>query len=90
MEKGKIKKAVALGFDAEKRAAPHVVATGKGDVASRIVAVAKEHGIPIQEDADMVEVLSKLDINREIPVELYKAIAEILAYIYRANGAAKT
>ena len=89
MGKDKIKKAVALGFEPEKRKAPHVVATGKGGVAEKIVAVAKEHGIPIQEDPDMVEVLSKLDIDREIPIELYKAVAEVLACIYRANKGKK-
>jgi flagellar biosynthesis protein len=78
-------KAVALKYDRNKDGSPKVAAKGKGEIAERIIAIAKEHGIPIREDADLVEVLSRLDIETEIPPGLYKAVAEILAFIYRVN-----
>lgn len=85
MKKKKIKKAVALGYKPTSDDAPKVLAVGKGTVAEKIIATAKEHGIPLQEDSDMAEVLSKLDINEEIPPDLYQAVAEILSFVYRVN-----
>jgi len=84
-ENKKPKKAVALQYDKEKGGAPVTVAKGAGDVAERIIALAEEHGIPIHEDSDLVEILSKLNLNQEIPPETYVVVAEILAFIYRAN-----
>ena len=83
--KNTIKKAVALGYNKEKDNAPKVLATGKGSIADSIIAKAKEHNIPIKEDKDLVEILSKIDINQEIPPNLYKAIAEIFSFLYRAT-----
>lgn len=80
-----MKKAVALKYKPEQRAAPVVVAKGKGYVAEEILSRAKEHGVPIQEDPSLVEVLSKLDIDQEIPPELYQLVAEVLSFIYRAD-----
>ena len=85
-----MKKAVALKYQAESDSAPKVVAKGKGDIAARIIAVAKEHGIPIHEDADLLEVLATLELDREIPAHLYLTVAEILAFIYRVNSSMKT
>lgn len=82
-------KAVALRYDKEKDRAPRVVAKGEGLVAQKIREIAEESGIPIREDDDLVELLAKIDIDREIPVELYGAIAEILSWIYRANDEMK-
>ncbi len=79
------KKAVALKYDKEKDAAPRLVGKGVGQVAEAIIALAKEHGIPIQPDSDLVEVLSRLKLNQEIPPETYVLVAEILAFIYRTN-----
>ncbi|MDG4475844.1 EscU/YscU/HrcU family type III secretion system export apparatus switch protein [Thiovibrio frasassiensis] len=79
------KKAVALRYDTSQDPAPKIIAKGAGDIALKIIALAKEHGIPIQEDADLVEVLAKLDLNADIPPETYLVVAEILAFIYRAN-----
>jgi FlhB-like protein len=79
------RKAVALRYDAEKRAAPHVTAKGAGLVAERILQLAREHGIHIHEDQDLVAVLSKLDVNTDIPEALYRAVAEVLAFVYRLN-----
>lgn len=85
-EKEKTKKAVALKYEKEKQRAPKVAAKGRGDVAKKIIEVARAHNIPIQEDADLVEVLSKLDLDDEIPPHLYRVIAEMLAFIYRVNA----
>jgi flagellar biosynthesis protein len=78
-------KAVALRFRRETDSAPTVVAKGRGLVAQRIKEVAREHGVPIRQDDDLVELLAEVDIDREIPMELYAAVAEILAWVYRAN-----
>jgi flagellar biosynthesis protein len=77
------KKAAALRYDARKDAAPKVVAKGKGKVAEKILQIAKEHNVPIKDDPQLVEVLSTLDLYQEIPPELYRAVAEILAFVYR-------
>jgi len=82
----KINKAVALGYDPSKDAAPRVLAKGSGCLADRIVKIAKEKGINLYEDAALVEALSVIDIDREIPAELYHAIAEVLAFIYSLDN----
>jgi len=79
-------KAAALKYDPEKDAAPKVIAKGRGIIAEKIIDVARKNNIPIQSDPGLVEILSKLDIDEQIPVELYKAVAEILAFIYQANN----
>ncbi|WP_274361500.1 EscU/YscU/HrcU family type III secretion system export apparatus switch protein [Paenibacillus thermotolerans] len=84
-ETQKPRKAVALSYTPETNAAPVIVAKGKGAVAERIMTTAKEHGVPVQEDASLVEVLSQLDIEQEIPPELYKLVAEIMSFVYRAD-----
>jgi flagellar biosynthesis protein len=81
----KMKKAVALGYNKEKDNAPRVLATGKGAVAENIIDAAKKYNVPIKEDSDLVEILSKVDINQEIPPNLYKAVAEIFSFLYRAT-----
>ena len=78
-------KAVAIRYDGKKESSPRVVAKGKGYVARKIKAIAEEHNIPIRHDDDLVELLAEIDIDREIPQELYAAVAEILSWIYRAN-----
>lgn len=83
------KEAVALTYDLNKSDAPILAAKGKGLVADEIIKRAKENEIPIQEDASLVEVLSKLDINEQIPENLYQAVAEIFAFIYRADQSMK-
>jgi flagellar biosynthesis protein len=78
-------RAAALRYERPTDRAPRVVARGEGHLAERILAAAREHGIPIHEDRALVQVLSKLDIDEEIPLEVYQAVAEILAFLYRAN-----
>ena len=75
-------KAAALKYRHEKDNAPRLVAKGRGKVAEHIIKVARAHGIPVQEDKELVEFLSMLDLYQEIPPELYKAVAEVLAFIY--------
>lgn len=79
------KKAVALKYDPGQGESPIVAAKGKGLLAERILETAREHGIPVQEDAALVEVLSKLDLDQQIPAELYDLVAEILTFIYRSD-----
>jgi flagellar biosynthesis protein len=79
------KKAVALQYRPEKNAAPKVSAKGSGRVAEKIIELAKTHGIPVKDDPDLIEVLSKLDIEEEIPPNVYIAVAELLAFVYSIN-----
>lgn len=79
--------AVALKAEPDPAAPPTVVATGKGAVAEQILALAFAHGIKVREDADLAEVLAQLDLDSPIPVEVLTTVAEILVYVYRANGA---
>ncbi|MBD8497045.1 EscU/YscU/HrcU family type III secretion system export apparatus switch protein [Paenibacillus arenosi] len=78
-------KAVALSYEPGQATAPVVVAKGQGLLAERIVATAVENGVPIQEDASLVEVLSKLDLDQQIPAELYQLVAEVLTFVYRSD-----
>jgi flagellar biosynthesis protein len=78
-------KAAALKYRPCVDSAPLVVAKGRGSIAEKIIALARQHGIPIREDRDMVEVLSTLDMYEEIPPELYKAVAQVLAFIYQMS-----
>lgn len=77
------RQAVALRYEPAKDAAPHVAAKGRGLIAERIIALARDHAIPIREDRNLVQMLSALDLNKEIPPAVYKAVAEILAWVYR-------
>jgi flagellar biosynthesis protein len=79
------KKAVALRYDQEKDAAPTVVGKGIGRLAERLLEIARAHDIPIHEDADLVEVLARLELNEQIPESTYFIVAEILAFVYRTN-----
>ena len=80
-----LRKAVALKYNPAEHAAPVVAAKGQGHIADRILELAREHDVPVQEDASLVEVLSRLDIDQEIPPELYALVAEVLSFIYRAD-----
>jgi flagellar biosynthesis protein len=79
--------AVALDYDPTSTgSAPRVLATGRGAVAEQILELAFAHGVKVRQDADLVQILSAVDVDSEIPVEAFAAVAEILAYVYRANG----
>ena len=77
--------AVALRYDEDRDAAPRVLAKGRGDVARRILDLARERGIPVRTDADLAQALAQLDLQEMIPAELYPAVAEALAFVYRQN-----
>lgn len=82
-EKGRnLQKAAALKYNAQVNSAPVVKAKGVGKVAEKIIQIARENNIPIKEDPDLVEMLVLLDLEQEIPPELYKVVAEILAFVY--------
>lgn len=76
--------AIALNYDG--KSAPRVTAKGQGLVAEQIIAIAKEHDIPLHTDVAMVRMLSKLSLGDEIPRELYVAVAEVIAFIYLLSG----
>ncbi len=80
--------AVALGYDDTKNNAPVVLAKGQDEIAARIIALAQEHGIEIRQDQDLLQILKAVDINQEIPIEAFAAVAEILSYIYQQNAKA--
>lgn len=78
-----IKKAAALAYDSV--GAPRVVAKGEGLLAKKIIALAQEQGIPVQNNDLLVEALMQIELSKEIPPELYQAVAEILAFIYKLD-----
>jgi flagellar biosynthesis protein len=79
-------KTIAVAVEESAGAAPKVSATGRGYVAEQILQIAFARGIKVREDADLVQVLAALDVESDIPTEAFAAVAEILAYVYRANG----
>ncbi len=85
----KIQKAVALEYVKGKDAAPRVTASGKGAIAEQILNIAFANGIKVREDSELVEILSLLEIDSVIPVEVFGTVAEILSYVYRANASYK-
>ncbi|WP_228026616.1 EscU/YscU/HrcU family type III secretion system export apparatus switch protein [Campylobacter californiensis] len=80
------KRAVALGYNRKKDNAPKVLASGSDYMADKIISVAKKHEIPIKEDPDLIEILSKVEVNQEIPPNLYKAVAEIFGFLYKVTN----
>ena len=76
-------KAAALKYDPSTDNAPKVTAKGHGKTAQKIIEIAKENDIPVKEDKDLMELLDKVDVDREVPPEMYKAIAEVFSYIYK-------
>jgi flagellar biosynthesis protein len=75
------KKAVALRYEPEKDNAPVVLAKGYGELAERIIKIAKERNIPIVEDKDLISALIRVEVFEEIPPELYRAVAKVLVFI---------
>jgi len=79
--------AVALKYQPKSDNAPRVTAKGKGKVAEKIIEIAKKNNIYIHNDPDLIEILSQLDINDQIPPDLYIVAAELLAFVYSLNSA---
>lgn len=88
-EQSEIKKAVALEYDRGVDAAPRVTASGKGAIAEQILAIAFAQGIKVREDSDLLEILSKIEVDSPIPLEAFATVAEILSYVYAANASLK-
>lgn len=84
-----VQKAVAIEYDRKADNAPRVTASGKGAIAEQILQIAFERGIKVRQDAELVEILSLVEVDSPIPLEAFAAVAEILAYVYQANAGAK-
>lgn len=80
------KEAIALSYDPAKTTGPTVVAKGKGKIAETILEQASLHDVPIHEDPNLVQLLGQLDLNTSIPEELYQAVAEVFAFVYRLDN----
>ncbi len=77
--------AIALEYNAQLPA-PRVTASGQGEIARRIIALAEEHGVPLVQDPALAKALTALPLQAEIPEELYGVVAAILAYLYRLDN----
>jgi len=80
-----MKKAAALRYDKEKERAPRVIAKGEGVSAENIIKIAELHNLPIKKDEDLIELLSKVEIDKEVPEALYKAVAEVFSFVYKVT-----
>ena len=80
------KVAAAVKYDAKKDRAPRVTAKGFGAIAEKIIERALAANVPLREDPDLAAALAKLPLGEEIPPNLYKAVAEVLAFLYKLNG----
>ncbi len=78
--------AVAVRYDTAAAGPPRVTASGRGAVAERILELAFSQGVRVRADADLAQLLSVIEVGDEIPLEAFRAVAEVLAYVYRANG----
>ncbi|MFP4296202.1 MAG: EscU/YscU/HrcU family type III secretion system export apparatus switch protein [Halothiobacillaceae bacterium] len=76
--------AVALSYDGE--GVPKVVARGKGVIAEELVSLAQEHDVPLHEDAELSAALAQIELGREIPPQLYQAVAEVLSFALYVSG----
>jgi flagellar biosynthesis protein len=78
----KPRRAAALRYDKDQAGAPKVIAAGAGLIADRIVEIAREQGVPVREDPALAEALARLELEQEIPSELFVAVAEVLVWAY--------
>ncbi len=81
-----IKKAVALKYDSNKDIAPKVVAKGAGEVANKILEVAKEYKVPVVKNSPLLEMLYNIELDNVIPEDLYEVVATIIVYLYSQSG----
>jgi len=84
------RRATALRYDKEAGGAPRVVASGAGVIADRILELARERGVPVREEPALVEALARLELEQEIPPELFVAVAEVLVWAYGLEGARRS
>jgi len=78
--------AVAIRDRTLEREVPQIIAAGRGKIAEQILQLAYENDIRVREDSDLAEMLAKIELESPIPSEAFMAVAEILSYVYRANG----
>jgi len=90
MPKDQRPKAAALRYEKGKGAAPRLVAKGQGHIAEKILQLAQDNQIPVHQDPALIEILSKMNLEEQIPGECYRVVAEILAWIYKAQLRATT
>ncbi len=81
--------AAALKYDRKTDNAPRITAKGRGELAKRIIDIARREGISITEDKDLAAVMSAMEVGEEIPPELYSVVAEIFSFLYKMNGQMK-
>ena len=77
------KAAVELGYDPSSDQAPHIIAAGQGEMAEALVRAAQKYKIPVHADHPLAEALVRLDVGEAVPPELYAAVAEVLAFLWR-------
>lgn len=87
-ESEKRRTAVALRYDVEKDRAPLIIASGRGPIAEEILRIAEDNSIPLYENPEMAKLLNKLQIDTEIPAQLYTLVAEILFFVYKLDNMA--
>lgn len=80
------KRAVGLQYEAARENAPRVVAKGSGEVAERILSLARENGVPIEYNPDLVELLAVSEVGDEIPSEVFGAVARLITFLWAFNG----
>ena len=85
-EKSSRQTAVALKGGENDGALPQITAAGRGKLAEQILQIAYENDIKVRSDADLAEILAKIELESPIPSEAFLAVTEILSYVYRANG----
>ncbi len=78
--------AVALRYDLDPNHVPKIVASGRGELAESILAAAFAAGVKVRRDADLTELLSAMELGEDIPAEAFVAVAEVLRYVFEANG----
>ena len=88
-QKPTIQKAAAIEYDRSSGGAPMVTASGSGSIAEQILQIAFDRGIKVRQDAELVEILSLVEVDSPIPLEAFATVAEILAHVYAANATAK-
>jgi len=80
--------ALAVALTYEKPAAPRVVAIGRGWLGEKIIETAREHGVPLKDDPALAEALATVELDTEIPEELYRSVAAVIGFVLRTNAAA--
>lgn len=80
------KQAIAVALEYDGKNAPTVNARGIGPIAEQIIKIAQENGVPLQQDNELIEILAQLDLGDEIPENLYRAVAEVIAFAYILSG----